>query len=163
MCMMKMKQPMKIVVISNKDKIEAFKESPTHFDQARILGSVVIDECSNYPCDLKEKWKSSQILFGVNSRDPQYNSVSSFADLKRKIDWSYAKGMLTNMHGYHRVGGKIFPAFRISKELNLKDTYNYFQKTAQVVNTQKFVELNNWRAQCMKTVSYTHLTLPTKA
>ncbi len=145
-----LKNPMKVVVISNKEKIEPFKENPTHFDNVRILGSVVVDECSNYPCDVKEKWKSSQILFGVNTRDSQFNSVSSFNDLKRKVDWSYAKGMLTNMHGYHRVGGKIFPAFRISKELNLKDTYAYFQKTAEVINTQKFVELNKWRGECMK-------------
>lgn len=144
------KEPMRIVIISNKNKIEPFKESPTHFDQARILGSVVIEACSNYPCDLKSKWKSSQILFGVNARDSQYMSLSSFADLKRKIDWSYAKGMLTNMHGYHRVGGKIFPAFRISKELNLKDTYSYFNKTAEVIDAKKFGELNNFRTSCMK-------------
>lgn len=143
------KSPMRVVVISNKDNIEPFKESPVYFDSVRILGSVILDYCENFPCDLKSKWKSSQILFGVNSRDSRYSSVTSFSDLKKKIDWSYAKGMLTNMHGYHRVGAKVFPAYRISKELNLKDTYIYFNKTAQLVDTKKFVELNNFRAQCM--------------
>ena len=144
------KLPMRIVIVSDKKFIEPFKEEPVYFDGARVIGSVILDYCENFPCDLKEKWKSSQILFGVSSRDPDMRSLNSFTELKKKIDWSYAKGMLTNMHGYHKLGGKVFPAYRISKELNLKDTYAYFIKNAEVLTNEKMTALNEWRTGCMK-------------
>lgn len=81
-----------------------------------------MERCENFPCDRKNKWKESQILVGLSTRDSEFNPIDSFMVLKQKIDWNYAKGMLTNMNGYHKLGGKIYPGYRISKELNLKDT-----------------------------------------
>ncbi|MBC7715103.1 MAG: hypothetical protein H7177_17290 [Rhizobacter sp.] len=144
------KEPMKILIISDKDSIEPFKEQPVRFDNARILGSLVIDHCENFPCDLTEKWKPSQMLVGVSPRDERYNSLNNFTELKNKIDWSYARGILTNMNGYHKVGGKVYPAYRISRELNLKDSLAYFNKTSSKVTAENFVKLNEWRVGCMK-------------
>jgi hypothetical protein len=144
------KIPMKILVISSKDSIEAFKEHPIRFDTARVMGSLVVDHCENYPCDLPGRWKPAQILVGVSTRDESFNALNSFLDLKNKIDWSYARGILSNMYGYHRVGGKNYPAYRISKELNLKDSLDYFNKNSTKITIENFVDLNKWRLGCMK-------------
>ena len=50
------KLPQRIIIISNKDSIEPFKEQPQYFDSARVIGSVIIEKCENFPCDQKNKW-----------------------------------------------------------------------------------------------------------
>lgn len=144
------KLPQRIIIISNKDSIEPFKEQPQYFDSARVIGSVIIERCENFPCDSKNKWKESQILVGLSTRDTEFNPIDSFMVLKQKIDWNYAKGMLTNMNGYHKLGGKIYPGYRISKELNLKDTVAYFNKNSKKISNEDFTGLNQWRLGCMK-------------
>lgn len=144
------KGPMKIIVISSKENIEPFKEQPIRYDTARVMGSIVVDQCENFPCDIPGKWKPSQILVGVSTRDADFNALGNFSELKKKIDWNYARGILTNMYGYHKVGGKVYPAYRISKELNLKDSLAYFNKTSSRITAENFTELNQWRVGCMK-------------
>jgi hypothetical protein len=144
------KKPMRIMVISNQEFIEPFKEDPIRFDNARVVGSVVVDHCENYPCDLPERWKSSQVLVGVSTRDEQYNAIDNFSELKNKIDWGYARGILTNMYGNHKLGGRIYPAYRISRELNLNDSLAYFNKTSSKITTENLVKLNEFRVGCMK-------------
>ena len=144
------KTPMKIIIISNKENIEPFKQLPARYDSARVIGSMVVDQCENFPCDLPGKWKPTQILVGVSTRDTQFNAIMRFTELKSKIDWSYARGILTNMYGYHKVGGNVFPAYRISKELNLKDTVRYFNKNSSILDSQNFAKLVEWRVGCMK-------------
>jgi hypothetical protein len=141
---------MRIIVISSKETIEPFREQPINFDTARILGSVIVQHCENFPCDQVAKWKSSQILVGVSPRDVKKNDLDSFMELKEKINWDYARGFLTNVGGYHKLGGKYYPAYRISKELNLKDSLEYFNKTSTKITTESFVELNKTRVSCMK-------------
>jgi hypothetical protein len=144
------KGPMRVLVISDKDTIEPFKERPEHFDNARILGSIVIDHCANFPCDIPSNWKSSQILVGVSIRDQRYNTLNNFSELKNIINWTYARSFLTNMYGYHRIGRKYFPAYRISRELNLKDSLEYFKKTSSVLTSENMTKLLEWRVGCMK-------------
>ncbi|MBC7429877.1 MAG: hypothetical protein H7336_14785, partial [Bacteriovorax sp.] len=144
------KTPMRIIVISDKESIEPFKENPVRYDTARIMGSVVVDHCENFPCDLPEKWKPAQILVGVSTRDASFSGLNNFSELKNKIDWSYARGILTNMYGYHKLGGKVSPAYRISRELNLKDSLDYFNKTSSKVTAENFSKLNEFRVGCMK-------------
>ena len=144
------KEPMKIIVISSKENIEPFKEQPVNYDTARVMGSIVVEQCENFPCDIPGKWKPAQMLVGVSTRDPEFNALGSFTELKSKINWNYARGILSNMYGYHKVGGKVYPAYRISKELNLKDSVAYFKKTSSVITAENFTELNKWRVGCMK-------------
>lgn len=144
------KQPQRLIVISDKEAIEPFKEQPQYFDIARVIGSVVVERCENFPCDQNEKWKASQILVGVSAREVKLNSLDTFVELKKKINWNYAKAMIVNMNGYHKLGGRTHAAFRISKELNLKDTYAYFSKNSKKISNEEFGELNTWRVGCMK-------------
>ena len=143
-------QPQRIIIVSDKNSIEPFKEQPQYFDHARVVGSVIIEHCENFPCDQNEKWKGSQILFGVSERDSDLASLDSFVALKKKINWNYAKAMLTNMNGYHKMGGNVHAAYRISKELNLKDTVAYFNKNSRKITNEEFTNLNKWRVGCMK-------------
>lgn len=143
-------KPMQIIIIGDKNIIEPFKHEPKYFDEVKVIGSVILENCESYPCDQAYKWKPSQILFGINARESSVLGKNSFTKLKLQTDWNYAKGMLTNMHGYHRLGGKTFPAYRISKELNMKDTLAYFKKTATVFDDKKMSEMQIFRESCMK-------------
>lgn len=140
--------PLKIIIISDKDKIEPFKKSPLYFDEAKVLGSLVIQSCESYPCDLPGKWQASQILVGVNARDPKFSQINSFMDLKAQINWNYLKGMITNMSGVHLLSDRIYPATRIAKELNLVDTFNYLHKSANILSDAKLTSVKKWRESC---------------
>lgn len=142
-------RPMQIIVIGDGQLVEPFKHDPKYFDEAKIIGSVILENCESYPCDQVNKWKPSQILFGISAREPNVMKKNSFANLKLQTDWNYLKAMLTNMNGYHRLGGKTFPAYRISKELNMKDTMSYFKKTATIFDEKKMSEMQTFRANCM--------------
>ncbi len=143
-------KPMRVIVISSSDWIEPFKEDPNYFDKVRVIGSVILENCESFPCDQQSKWKPTQILVGVAPRDPRYQGIKSFRDLKEVTDWSYTKGMLNNMYGTHRLGEKTAAAFRVSKELNLKDSFDYFGKTATIITYDKLAELNTKRQACMQ-------------
>ncbi len=139
--------PQKIIVFGSKEIIEKFKYHPTNYDTAKIVGSVILEACENYPCDLKSKWKPSQILVAVNSRDPGYSKINLMHELESKVDWTYVKSMLVNQEGVHQVGKKYYPAFRISKEFNLDESIKYFEANAVLAN---MVVLEKWRAGCFK-------------
>ncbi|MFA6235906.1 MAG: hypothetical protein WC635_01155 [Bacteriovorax sp.] len=140
-------KPMRIVTFSRDGEIEKFKLAPTNYDTARIVGSIILDSCENYPCDLKEKWTSTQILIGVNPRDSAYSGVNLLSELRSKVDWVYAKAMLVNQEGIHQVGKRYFPAYRISRELNLNETFNYFEKKSTFANGAQLVK---FREECFK-------------
>lgn len=141
------KKPQRIMILSDKEHIQPFKHHPTHYDDARIVGSFIVEACESFPCDRADKWTSSQILVGVSPYDSRMAGVETFTELKSKVDWSYTKAMLVNMHGTFSVGGKHYPAYRISRELNTRDTKKYFDEKATIVNVQK---LSDWRVGCMK-------------
>jgi hypothetical protein len=136
-----------IIVFSDKDKIEKFKYLPTNYDTAKIVGSVILEACENYPCDLKSKWRSSQILVAVNERDDGFAKVNLLNELKKKVDWAYVKSILVNQDGVHQVGKKYFPAFRISKEYNIEDTTKYFEGHSAAI---KMNDLAKSREGCFK-------------
>lgn len=141
------KSPQQIIVISGPENIQPFKYSPSHYDEARIIGSMIIESCESFPCDRKEKWHSTQILVGVSPTDASLATVTKFSELKNKVDWNYLRAMLVNQQGTFKIGGKDFPSARISRELNTQDTKDYFDKNSTLVNMQK---LEEWRVGCMK-------------
>jgi len=139
------KNPQKIIVFSNKNEIEKFSYSPTNFETAKILGSVLLESCDNYPCDLKSKWKSTQILVSVNSHDKNYSDINTLSELKKKVDWPYVKSILVNQDGVHQISDKFYPAYRIPTELNLSESLKYFTANSTVT---KMDVLFKWREQC---------------
>lgn len=140
-------KPQQIIVFSRDSQIEKFRLQPTHFDSARIVGSVILEACENYPCDLKSKWRSSQILFAVNAKDSAYSGINLLSELRNKVDWSYVKAMLVNQGGVHQVGKRYYPAFRLAREFNLEETFKYFEKNSKQV---KLDELSTFRGECFK-------------
>jgi hypothetical protein len=141
--------PQRVIIFSDKDSPIAFKEQPQTFSEAKILGSVILESCEKYPCDLKEAWKPTQILVGVSTTDEEYNSLETMSALKNKVDWDYAKAMLTNMRGYNNIGGKKNAAYKILKELSLKDSIDYFKKNSFPVTPEKYNEVLASRTKCM--------------
>jgi hypothetical protein len=127
--------------------MENFKLSPTNYEAARIVGSIILEFCANYPCDTKSRWKQTQILVAVNSHDPVYSEVNFLGELRSKVDWNYVRSILVNQEGGHQVGKKLFPAHRISKEYALEETLKYFDKNSQLI---KMDELVNFRDKCFK-------------
>lgn len=141
--------PQRLFIFSDKSHVE-FKHHPTHYDEAQIIGSIILESCENFPCDRNEKWKPSQILIGVHPKDSTFGQIETFTALKSKLDWSYTRVMVVNMNGVHSIGGKNFPAYRIAKELNAKDTWFYFQKKSNRLSNEKMLELVKWRESCTK-------------
>ena len=139
--------PQRVIILSDKNSVQPFKYHPTHYDDARIIGSIILEACESFPCDRADKWRQTQILVGVSAADSTREGITTFTKLKNSTDWSYVKAMLTNMYGTFSVGGKDYPAYRISRELNPKDTKSYFDKKATLVNMKKMEE---WRIGCMK-------------
>lgn len=139
--------PQKIIIFGNKNIIEKFKYDPTNYDTAKIIGSIIIESCQSYPCDTKSKWKASQVLVAVNSRDQDQLNLNSLDELKPKVDWSYARSVLVNQEGVHQIGRRYYPAFRISRELNPEETIKYFEQNS---TQAKISELLKWREECFK-------------
>jgi hypothetical protein len=144
------KKPQQVMVFAKDEHVPPFKEYPTNYSDIRLVGSVIVEHCENYPCTTKDRWKTSQILVGVPPKDPAYANVETFLSLKKKVDWNYAKAMLTNMHGHHNVGGKFIPAYRILKDLGPIDTLEYMQKNSVIWNPENITELKAWRTGCFK-------------
>ena len=139
--------PQNIIVFSDPRKLEFFKNVPIHYETAKLVGSVILESCESYPCEGGDKWVKSQILIGVNPLDPQYGKINLLSELKSKIDWSYTKAVLTNQDGVHQVGKKYFPAFRISRELNLDESLKYFASNSTFINADDYIK---WREGCFK-------------
>ncbi len=122
---------------------------PQYYETGKIVGSLLLEACDSYPCDLKSKWKSAQILLAVNTtgEENSFTKVNYLNELRSKTDWTYVKAMLTNQDGVHQVGKKYYPAFRISKELGLEDTLRYLESNSK---NEKMDELAKWREGCFK-------------
>lgn len=120
---------------------------PQYFETGKIVGSLLFESCDSYPCDLKSKWKSTQILVAVNPKNDSYANINLLSELRPKIDWTYFKAMMTNQDGVHQIGKKYYPASRIAKELSLDDTLKYFESNSRV---EKMEELAKWREGCFK-------------
>ena len=143
------KRPMRVMILSPQEYVPAFKLQPMLFDEARIFGSVIVEQCETYPCNMRSKWKESQVLVGVSLKDPKVYSYENFSELKNSVDWDYVRAMLVNMNGSHKIGEKTYPSYRISKELNISDTKAYFEKTTKVYQGEKVTELVKWRDECL--------------
>ncbi|MGZ3789693.1 MAG: hypothetical protein ACXVLQ_14285 [Bacteriovorax sp.] len=139
--------PQRIIIFSHRDAHPKFKYLPTGYDTAKIVGSLITESCEGYPCDSKNKWKGTQILLGVSPRDDRFTKVNLLNELKSSVDWNYVKSFLANQDGVHQVGKRYYPAVRISRELNLDDTFRYFEKYSVPV---KMDELVKWREGCFK-------------
>lgn len=140
--------PMRVMILSPKESLPAFKLQPSSYDTVRIYGSIIIERCETFPCSQKSKWKSSQILVGLSLQDPNANSPENFGALKESVDWKYVRAMLVNMNGSHKIGDKTYPSHRIAKELNLSDTWEYFQRASKIYDNNKMAETIKWRNEC---------------
>lgn len=143
-----LKRPMRIIIFSSDTKNIDFKNNPTSFYRANILGSVIIEQCLNYPCDQKERWRAEQILIGVNEADELFFKLLNFTELKEKIDWNYSRAMLVNMFGSHKIGIKNAPAYRIAQEFDKEKSLAYLKKKSFIGNTEYFNQLSERRKKC---------------
>lgn len=144
------KKPQQVIIFAKDEHVPEFKEYPTTYNDVRVVGSVIIEHCENYPCTYKNSWEPTQILIGVPAKDSAFVTTETFVGLKKKIDWSYARAMLTNMHGHHNVGGKFIPAYRIQKEYGPVDTVEYFKKHSVILSEEKLTKLKQSREECFK-------------
>ena len=139
--------PQKIILFSDKNQKENFKLLPTTYNTVRIIGSIVIDVCDKYPCDLPSKWSPSQILVAVDPFSIAYSNVQTLSEVKKKVNWKYVESILVNQDGVHQLGSHYFPANRLSREFNLDETYSYFKKNSKQVNME---DLESFRGKCFK-------------
>ncbi len=126
--------PMKMLVFSESNNQFPRKLNEKYFDEANVVGSILIEECESYPCNNKDKWKKSQILIGVQASDSKLSSYENIFEMKKNVDWDYARAFIVNSKGAHQLGNLFLPAFRISSELGPKETIQYFEKNSKVIN-----------------------------
>lgn len=142
-------RPLEVIVIADKSKVEPFNKKPNYFDEVRIVGSLIVQECEFYPCNTNEEWDSKQVLVGVSARDPKNVATMNFTDLKKQVDWKYTKAFIENADGVHLMGTMAHPRYRLVSEYNLKDTYEYLQSNSEIITDEKLEKLKMWRKSCM--------------
>jgi hypothetical protein len=135
----------KIIIFNEKTTETKIPIVPDKFAEAKVLGSVILQYCNQYPCDNQKKWSSTQILVGIDSHNSQYSEFSSLNELKKVINWPYVKAFLENQYGTHKIGNKNYPSYRLKAELDFTDTREYLKKASYNININKLVD---WRKSC---------------
>jgi hypothetical protein len=135
----------KIIIFKENIENENFLFAPEDTREARVVGSVILEHCEHYPCNSQNRWKSTQILIGVDTQDSRYGDIETLAELKLAINWPYTKAYLENQFGAHRIGHKNYSAYRVRVEYDEEQTAKFFKNTASDINIQK---LQDWRKTC---------------
>ena len=135
----------KIIVFNEINEDTKLPLLPAHFNQARVVGSVILQYCNQYPCNTQKKWSSTQILVGVDSEDSKYSEIKNLSELKKVVNWPYMKAFVENQYGTHMIGKKSYPAYRLKAELNYEETLSFFKKASYNINISKLLD---WRKGC---------------
>ena len=139
--------PQKIIIFKDRYNQDRFPFIPTESREARVIGSVVLDHCDLYPCDIRKRWQPTQILVGVDVLSSNYSDIKTFAELKTRVNWPYAKAFLENQFGAHNMTSNFYPAYRVNAELEIDNTRKYFFEKSTPVNMEKTKE---WRKSCLR-------------
>jgi len=139
--------PQKIIVFGKKRYFQDFELTPTRSQRVRIVGGVLQQYCKAFPCRGKNRWQSRLVLVAVNSFDPEFEKIYHINQLKRVVDWPYAKAFLENSDGRHISGKENTPAYRVIGNLGPKESLvNSISKG----HLFKFEKLKTLRNSCHK-------------
>ncbi len=143
--------PQTIVVFGNKDYYNGIPKYITDSHRVRVVGGVLEQFCKEYPCSTSNEWISRLVLIAVDMNDTSFKDVFTFAELKEKVDWDYARTFLENLYGGTRVGSDILPAFRVTGEIDGKRSLDAAVKKGHLF---RFKDMMALRKGCHELYDY---------
>ncbi|MBY0415168.1 MAG: hypothetical protein K2Q18_13435, partial [Bdellovibrionales bacterium] len=57
-----LQKPQQVILFSSENFKPYFEKSIKSYADVKVIGSLILESCEIYPCDIKERWKTSQIL-----------------------------------------------------------------------------------------------------
>lgn len=145
-----LRRPQEILVFSNKKYLKT-DFANVESQRAVVVGGLVVQYCSDYPCKSREHWLSKLVLIGVNPFDPKFGKIKTLLQLKKKVRWSYVRAFLENGFGRSTTGPKNEPAYRIISEIEGSQAFRYAAKKGEVFD---FDQLNQMRRSCYQLYDY---------
>lgn len=148
--------PQRVLVFGMEKFYKTLKADNIRSFRVRVVGGVVLQYCSFYPCnnDLR-RWLSRPILLAVDLEDPGVHDIFDIGDLKKKYDWEYLEAYMQNAYGRTIVGsgeGALeFPAYRLLKPLSAPKALGFVLKRGHIFS---FDELKSLRQQCHRLYDY---------
>ncbi len=150
--------PQRILVFGMGRFYSTLKPEDVRSFRVRVVGGVVLQYCSDYPCNTSLRpWNSRLFLLAVDSEDPKYNSLLDIDDLKKEIDFDYLEAYLQNAYGRTILGeGKgsgvrDLPAYRLLKPISSNKALGFIMKNNHIFS---FEELKSLNQQCLRLYDY---------
>lgn len=142
-------RPMKIRVFGRELYYKEDYGDAAH--RVKVVGGIMESVCEAPPCVTDDDWQSHLVVIAIDPADPKFEKVEDIADLKKVVDWNYAKAFMQTAHGSHRYMEKRMPAYRVAGEfaalltLRMATTYG---------NLLSVSELSETRRACHKLYDY---------
>jgi len=143
-------RPMKIRVFGR----DLYYKQADYGDAAhrvRVIGGVMESACGQLPCHKDSDWKSHLVVIAVDPADPKFKKVEDLIDLKKVVDWEYAKAFMQNAQGSLKYLGKRVPGYRITGEFPALLTLRMATTYGNLITVS---ELGKIRKACHKLYDY---------
>ncbi len=144
-------QPQRIWIFGAPHFLKGKKSEQDLTQRARILGAVVLQYCSNYPCRSRDRWTGRLVFIAVNDLDPAMKKLKNLAELKRKVNWAYVKAFAQNGFGRNIAGFVEKPAYRMVGEIEGREAVDFVFKRGHLF---EFSEINSLRKNCFHLYDY---------
>lgn len=138
-------RPMRVLVFGSQSYFVKDKRENAYSQRAKIIGGVVKQYCSDYPCAGQEKWTSTMVMIGVIPFDPSYENLNTIEDLKNKVNWSEVKAFIENGYGRKLGPPRDEPVYRLVGETSAQDAWKYGFEKGHVFSMK---EMNQIRSSC---------------
>lgn len=137
------KRAQKIIVFGELKKEE--RTVPLH--RARIVGSVILQYCSSYPCSRYRPWVSTLLLVGVDTEDEEFSKITKLSELKEQVKWEYVKAFLQNGPGRLVQDKRSLPAYRLVSDAEATESLETLKKIGHEFKDE---ELKTMKSSCQK-------------
>jgi hypothetical protein len=120
--------------------------------RVRVVGGVIQQYCKKYPCTERSKWLSRIILVAVDTRDKPFEKIGELEQLKKIVDWKYAKAFLENADGrsiWTETDER--PAYRVFGNLSASKA---MKGTFSLGHSFSIQEMETLRRSCHKLYDY---------
>ncbi len=105
--------PQRVIIFGRDDYYQQKRNEEIVMEKVRVVGGIVEQYCHNFPCPQKGPWIPRLILVAVDLKDERFNHITTLGELKRSVDWAYAKSFLENAKGRSLIGEVGAPSYRI--------------------------------------------------
>lgn len=144
-------EPQKILVFGKKRYFQDADRYASHAYRTRVVGGIVFQSCSRWPCNRQNPWLSRLVLLAVNPADPTFRDVKSLGQLQKTIDIIKLKAFLENGFGRNVSGAEEVPFYRALSDVTAKRSMRVALKKGKVFS---FDEINSLRKGCHRVYDY---------